>query len=284
MKKGYENEASKLIQGAIDLHVHASPDGFKPRALDFMEAATQAKAAGYAAVAIKNHEYCTAPLGLYAQSTISGIHVCGGLVLNYAVGGINPYAVEAAHRQGGEIIWLPTFSAKNDSSDGGMKKGLCLITENGDLVDGLKEILEIIRDHRMILATGHVGYREISKVIDVANKIGLYKILINHPFRPEGPALNLDQQKSLVARGAILEHCAFHFVRKKNPLPLETLVTAIKAIGTNHCSLSSDLGQVDNPLPVGGLRLLIDCFLREGMKTKEIETMVSDNPRRLIES
>lgn len=138
MTTGYESKANKLLEGAIDIYVHASPDGFKARALDFMEAAIQAKAAGYAAVAIKNHEYCTAPLGLYAQSTVSGIQVLGGLVLNYAVGGINPYSVEAAYRQGGKIIWLPTFSAKNDTAEGEMKKGLCLIKKNGELVDGLK--------------------------------------------------------------------------------------------------------------------------------------------------
>jgi hypothetical protein len=97
MTTGFESKTNKLIQGAIDLHVHASPDGFKARALNFMDAAIQAKAAGYAAVAIKNHEYCTAPLGVYAQSMVSGIQVFGGLVLNYAVGGINPYSVEGAY-------------------------------------------------------------------------------------------------------------------------------------------------------------------------------------------
>ena len=284
MTAGFGSEADKLIQGAIDLHVHAAPDGFNPRALDFMEAAAQAKAAGYAVVAIKNHEYCTAPLGLYAQSKVAGIQVFGGLVLNYAVGGINPWAVEAANRQGGRMIWLPTFSAGNDKSGREMKKGLCLIKGNGELVDGLEEILEIVKDRGMILATGHVSYQEISKVVDVAREMGLSKILINHPFRPEGPSLNLEQQKSLSARGALLEHCAFHFVKKKNPLPLETLMEGIKSIGIKHCSLSSDLGQVGNPLPVEGLKLLITRLWAQGMKPQEIRTMLIENPQRVIEA
>jgi hypothetical protein len=165
-----------------------------------------------------------------------------------------------------------------------MKKGLRLIKENGELVDGLREILEIIKDHRMILATGHVGYQEISKVMDMAKEMGLSKIIINHPFRPEGPSLSLEQQKSLIARGAILDHCAFHFIRKKNPLPIKTLLTGIMAIGSKYCSLSSDLGQVNNPLPVEGLRLLIEQLLIQGITPEEIRTKVCENSRRLIES
>jgi hypothetical protein len=249
-----------------------------------MEAAKQAKAAGFSGLAVKNHDYCTAPLGQFAESSVENIRVYGGLVLNYAIGGLNPHAVEAASRLGSKIIWLPTFSAKSDRSEVQGKKELFLIEAGGKLVSGLVESLEIIRDRKIILATGHVGYEEIKSVVETAKAMQISKILINHPFRREGPALSLEQQESLVSKGAILEHCAFHFLKKKDPIPVITLVKAIKRIGSKNCSLASDLGQVGNPLPVDGLRNFVADLLAHGVTPQEIKTMACDNPLRLVQS
>ena len=283
MKTGFESKTEQLVKGAIDFHVHAAPDGFRPRALDFMEAAEQARAAGYAAVTIKNHEYCTAPLALYAESKIGNIRVLGGVVLNHAVGGINPEAVEAAARQGAKIVWLPTFSAKNDPAKTPMKKGLTVFKEDGGLIPGLREILEFVRDQKMILATGHLNYQEISAVVDESRKVGLKKVLVNHPFRPESPGLSLEEQKSLASRGAVLEHCAFHFLRNNNPLPMEQVVRAIREVGGEHCVLCSDMGQVDHPVPVEALKRFMAGLLAAGIKQEEIAVMARENPRRLLD-
>jgi hypothetical protein len=272
-----------LVRGAVDFHVHAAPDGFRPRALHFMEAVEQAHTAGYAALAIKNHEYCTAPLALYAESKISNIRVLGGVVLNQAVGGFNPEAVEAAARQGAKIVWLPTFSAKNDPAKTPMKKGLTVFNDGGGLIPSLRGILEFIRDKKMILATGHLNYQEISAVVDEAGKIGLKRVLVNHPFRPESPCLSLEEQKSLASRGAILEHCAFHFLRNNHPLPMEQVVRAIREVGSQYCLLCSDMGQADHPVPVEGLKRFVAALLAAGIQPEEITVMTKENPRRFLE-
>ena len=46
-------EEARLLAGAIDIHVHSYPDS-RPRSLDALDAARQAKAHGMRAIVLKN--------------------------------------------------------------------------------------------------------------------------------------------------------------------------------------------------------------------------------------
>jgi hypothetical protein len=46
--------------------------------------------------------------------------------------------------------------------------------------------------------------------------------------------------------------------------------------------LSTDLGQINNPAPVEGIKLMIATMLDNGLTAKEIEIMVKINPGRLL--
>src|SRR5579883_1209306 len=77
------------IAGLIDTHVHAAPDVFG-RALDDEEAAILYKERGLEALVLKNHVVTTADRAWFARKHVAGLKVFGGIVLNSAVGGINP--------------------------------------------------------------------------------------------------------------------------------------------------------------------------------------------------
>ena len=49
-----------------------------------------------------------------------------------------------------------------------------------------------------------------------------------------------------------------------------------------RCILSTDLGQINNPAPVAGMRMMIAAMLDNGLTEKEIEIMVKTNPARLL--
>jgi len=85
----------ELLRGAIDLHTHSAPSFFD-RLLDDVELAEQARAAGMRAVLYKAHEQDTT--GWAARRAVPGIQAFGGVVLNHAVGGLNPAAVDASIR------------------------------------------------------------------------------------------------------------------------------------------------------------------------------------------
>lgn len=80
------------IEGAIDFHVHSSPDVFG-RSMDDIEVARLAKHKGMRAIVLKNHVTSTADRAMIVNQVVPGIEVFGGIVLNRAVGGVNVHAV-----------------------------------------------------------------------------------------------------------------------------------------------------------------------------------------------
>ena len=83
--------------GVIDMHVHSHPDVFG-RNMDDIDIAQLAKSKGMRGILLKNHVSETASRAALVMKVVPGIEVFGGIVLNKAVGGINPDAVEWMHR------------------------------------------------------------------------------------------------------------------------------------------------------------------------------------------
>lgn len=61
------------------------------------------------AVVLKCHHGYTSDRAYFVRKAVPGIGVYGGVVLNNAVGGINPFVVEAAITYGTKIVWLPSW-------------------------------------------------------------------------------------------------------------------------------------------------------------------------------
>ncbi|MCK5553080.1 MAG: hypothetical protein KAJ09_08045, partial [Deltaproteobacteria bacterium] len=57
---------------------------------------------------------------------------------------------------------------------------------------------------------------------------------------------------------------------------------AIKRVGPESTILATDLGQVDNPSPIDGLRMFLDRLLQSGIPEKDLEVMVKKNPKHLL--
>lgn len=81
--------------GVIDLHVHSHPDVFG-RSMDDVDVAHMAKARGMRGFVIKNHVSETGSRAALAMKAVPGIEIFSGIVLNKAVGGVNPDAVESS--------------------------------------------------------------------------------------------------------------------------------------------------------------------------------------------
>ena len=99
--------------GVIDFHVHSHPDVFG-RNMDDIDIAQLAKARGMRGIVLKNHVSETASRAALVTKVVPGVEVFGGIVLNKAVGGVNPDAVEWMHRVyggRGKVVWLPTFES-----------------------------------------------------------------------------------------------------------------------------------------------------------------------------
>ena len=169
------------MRAPIDLHVHCAPD-VRPRKMTALELARAARAAGMRALLLKNHETSTVPLAATVGEVVEGIDVFGGLVLNLAVGGFNPRAVEMALRLGAKEIWMPTHCAAHDRSyHGNPLPGLTIYDDHGHLRADVQEILRLTADSGAILGTAHLAPMEIVNLLRTSREAGIRKFVITHP-------------------------------------------------------------------------------------------------------
>jgi hypothetical protein len=101
------DRARALVRGAYDLHVHVAPD-VPERRIDDVALAHRCAEVGLAGFGLKSHYTSTAERARIVSAAVPGVRAIGTITLNWAVGGMNPLAVEIAAREGARIVWMPT--------------------------------------------------------------------------------------------------------------------------------------------------------------------------------
>ncbi len=280
--------------GVIDMHTHSHPDVFG-RNIDDVDLATIAKARGMRGLVLKNHVSETASRAALAMKAVPGIEVFGGIVLNNAVGGINPNAVEWMHRfygSRGKVVWLPTFESDKHVKTFGKPdaKGI-VVAPNGQVTPEMEAVLKIIARENLLLATGHVHPEEVIAVVKRGKELGVKNMLVTHGLTTV-PGLSMAQAKQVVEMGAVIEVCFLQFQAGPNaPLPFlvhwqnigaKNIAQAIKEFGAKGLVVSSDLGQSANMVHPDGIETAIGAMKREGISDADIDTMMRKNPARLL--
>jgi hypothetical protein len=263
------------LDGFIDPHVHSAPEHI-PRLLDDISLARQALQAKMSGILIKSHTTLTADRATIAAKMVPGIRVWGGLVLNYAVGGFNPAAVETALAYGAAEIWMPTIDAINHRAFHG-QAGRGLGIQPGELPDTLHQILELIASHGVILGTGHLSSAEIRILVCAAREHGVKKIMITHP---EAPFIDMEIsiQRELAAWGCLFERTwVFTTPALGRMLKPDRLTQGIREVGFESTVLATDMGQVGNPPPVEGFQAFILTCRAAGFDEGQIRRMAATN-------
>ncbi|MFB0543764.1 MAG: DUF6282 family protein, partial [Candidatus Bathyarchaeia archaeon] len=190
-------EDLELLRGAIDTHLHAGPSLF-PRLMDAVEAAEMARTAGMRGIVFKHHHLPTVDRAYFAHRAVPEVEVYSGITLNYAVGGLNPFAVDAALRLGAKIVWMPSVDARNHLSHFGelgkygskldyrkppfyeSAEGITIYTEDGGLDPSLGLILDSIAEADVALATSHLSVEESMELVEEALRRGVGKVVVTH--------------------------------------------------------------------------------------------------------
>lgn len=278
------------LAGAIDLHVHSSPDVY-PRSLDDLEVARAAEAAGMHAILLKSHHTLTADRAAMVDRQV-GITVRGGLALNLPVGGINAIAVETAIAFGARQIWMPTIHARHclQTATGEMFQaearkgfaGLAPFDEGGTPASGLQTILEMIRDAEVVLGTGHLAPAESLALLQTARDMNLQRLLVTHPLM-SFTRFSSEQMQQAVELGAYLEFDALScHPNWPTSMPASATAWAIADVGAEHCVLASDGGQAANPAAPQMLLAFAESLVEAGVAEGELRRMMHDNPAFLL--
>ncbi|MBM4241223.1 MAG: hypothetical protein FJ150_06130 [Euryarchaeota archaeon] len=250
------------LEGFLDTHIHTAPD-FRHRILNDVEAALDAKSQKMRAIVLKSHIESTVGRAKIAEY-VSGIKVFGGACLNTNVGGLNPEAVKTTAELGGKIVWFPTISSSK----------IKITSEN------LEEILHLAIQNDLILATGHMSIDDIFLLLDMANSLGVWKIIINHPLTKVVNA-TIDQQKEM-SRYGYLEHCFVACMKQHDNLNPKIIADAINVVRPERCIMATDFGQAHNSRPVDGMKMFVDSMMGFGISWEQISMMCIENPYKLL--
>ncbi len=294
--------ALEILEGSIDTHAHTGPCVFN-RINDSFEAAEEGKAFGMRAVILKNHHGITSDRATLVQKKVPGIEVYGGVVLNLSVGGINPFAVENALMLGRcKMVWLPTQTAQHHVEVYGTPhgyfhmahvarqthelkaRGIRILTPDGQMTEETREVLSMVREANIGIGAGHLSKEEIIAFVKGCKKMGLRRgqYVVNHVDLNELWSWSVQEQRELAELGAFLEHTAIHIQPNRFLISPEKLSQQIRAVGAQHIIISSDCGQLKNPTPAQGMRIIIEKLLDCGIKEEELKLMVRENPASLI--
>lgn len=275
---------NEIMQGAYDLHVHSAPSVFD-RELNDLELIMEADEAGMAGVMIKAHYGSTAPRAALINS-ISGCtaKAYGGLVLNYPVGGLNPYAVIDSLRMGASVVWMPTRDSANCLSYGLMpgdfftRPGISVLDEAGKLKNEVYEILDIVGESGAFMATGHLSPEE-SIILCREGRKRRVNMILTHP-EWQRTVIDTEIQAELAKLGVLIEKNWINIAEYS--VSVEKMAENIRAAGPENVFLATDRGQKGFEHPVEAMRLFIANLLQQGFKRSEIEMMTHEVPERIV--
>ena len=245
-------------------------------------------------IVLKNHVSETASRAVLVMKVVPDIEIWGGIVLNKAVGGVNPDAVEWMHRMyggRGKVVWLPTFEAdkhlktlsKPDA------RGL-VVAPGGRVTPEMEAILKIIARENLVLATGHVHPDEIVAVVARARARDKRRFDQSCPDQHSGAehgagqaarrdgGVHRDRLPSLPRRPRRVAS----FLTYWTQVNAKRVAQAVNTIGAQSLVISSDVGQSGNMTHPDGLELAVGEMKSEGILDADIDLMMRKNPARLL--
>lgn len=318
--------SQELLYDAIDIHVHAGPHvASSPRRVDPIQAAVEARDAGMRAIVFMDVFEMSNGTAWIVNRHVPDFMTFGGLILNTVYGGMNPRAVKTALHYGAGARFI-SFGAHSThyqaEREGRVVAGefrslsqlypeftteeldRCIrISLDGEPGTELDEILGLIGEHpRVYLNTGHVSAAEALRLIELAPRYGIAKILVASAVTKIATEAQLE---AMIAAGAFIEHTLAAFTHT-TPIPkthyyvepeyisidegmpgstsfgVHTVARQVRRYGAEHFILASDLGVYTLPTPVEGMREFAACMLDLGIPAEDIRTMIATNPARLL--
>jgi hypothetical protein len=274
---------TKPLDGVIDIHAHTAPDSV-PRSIDAIDLARLAQSRGMRAIVLKNHYEPTASAAYLVQKVVSGIQVFGGIDLNLSVGGMNPVAVEKmALTTGhlGKLVWMATYDTHAQVIASKQDRPYVAVSRDGQLLPETKAVIAMIAKYNLVMATGHNSPEDDLLLIREARRQGITHIVVTHPMMTP-IHMSIPQMQQAAALGAYLEFVYNGLIAGAKEFEFPDYARAIRAVGVDHCILSSDMGQPANPLHPDGLELFFDGLQKQGFSKSDIDQMSKVNPAVLL--
>lgn len=289
-------DRKQYLDGAWDIHVHASPSLF-PRWGDIVDLAEICARYSMAGVVLKFHHGSSVEAAYTANRLNDSIRIYGGITLNYPAGGINPHAVDTALTLGAKIVWLPTIHAANHESAFGVlggfhfqksdlklkaEKGISILDSNGEITRDLKTVLDLLNNKKAVLGTGHISGNEIYKLKDYIKSQNLkISLLVNHALF-KAPGLDERQINELSDNSTWFETVYLTVANIAGNTPIEKIASILKNTSKSRWIVASDSGQVGNLESPLAISKYAGMLTDKGIDEKRVLRMIKDEPDELL--
>ncbi len=273
----------KPLDGIVDIHVHTAPDSVA-RSIDAIDLARLAQSRGMRAIVLKNHYEPTASMAYLVHKVVPELQVFGGIDLNLSVGGMNPIAVEKmALTTGhlGRVVWMATYDTRAQVMMAKEPRPFVAVSRDGELLPETKAVIAMIVKYGLVMATGHNSAEDDLLLIREARKQGVKEIVVTHGMLAP-ISMTIPQMQEAAKLGAYIEFVYNGLIGGSRQFDFADYAKAIRAVGVDHCILSSDMGQPANPLHPDGLVLFFDGLKKQGLSQSDIDQMAKVNPARLL--
>jgi hypothetical protein len=272
------------LAGAIDLHAHHDPDSY-PRQGDAFDVARLAKDRGFRGLVLKNHWTETAGLAyLVRKYATEGFEVFGAVTLDSPVGGVNPqavrYMIDVAGGRG-RIVWMPTHDSEHEVRYNKESRPFVRVSRAGTLLPEVHEVIALVAQHDLTLASGHVTPEETLQILRAAKAAGVKRLIVTHPLLdPQFTLMSVEQLRAAADLGAFIEITGGAVA--SDGAPKARTLEALRAIGASHFFVSSDAGLAGRPNHSDTLALAAKSLRAAGFSEADLAVMFKDNPAFLV--
>jgi hypothetical protein len=289
-----EQDVDEILAHAIDCHTHGGSDPMERLLLED-DIGIDYTRAGMRAMVVKTWYTPSASRNALVQKIVNryaaehGLRpvLCyGGVVLNYSMGGFNPEAVKKCLGfPGMKYVWMPmvdSYHHRRVVYDDWSGYGLSFLDDNRKVLAVVQDILRIIADNDLVLASGHYPYRDTAILVEEARRFGVTRIEIIHPAHIHSKH-TIAQMKEQAGRGAKLMLSglgAMAFpLHESGPLYAAQIV---KEVGADNLLYGSDFGQLQNFPHVTANRWMIKLLLAYGCTKEELRQVFQVTGARLL--
>jgi len=142
-------------------------------------------------------------------------------------------------------------------------------------------VLDLIAEHDLTLATGHVTPEETLQILEEAKRRGVTKAIVTHPLLdPQFTFMTVPQLREAVALGGVVEITAGSLFREGPGR--QRVLDALRAIGSENFFVASDSGLVGTPNHTDALVLAARVLRQNGFDEHALDVMFKENPARLL--
>jgi hypothetical protein len=307
-KPGVVHPPHIKVKDAIDIHCHAHEGQQDPYDLARRASVAEMKGLLFKSIPgddpVKATQSVQDDVSRWAEKAgVAPITCWAGFVCGRQTAPVSAKAVAEMIERGVVAIWLPVFNhaitlstvgtyrrtiERKDVNgwhgplpwDKAMELGHYNLDEAGKLKTEVKEIVRICADQDVALFFGHATHKEIYKLAEEVDRVGLRRAVIDHPF---SPFLNLSpaMMKELAPVG-ILFNFTWDELSPLLGVDPQIMYNTIREVGVEHFTLSSDAGEPLFPDSVEAMRLVRGYMEAFGLNQDELYTVCTRNPAKVV--